>query len=67
MITKGRVFESKYDMGDKFEERLKLSRVTGHDQIRQAISKCTGIRRSENIRKMGFRISLDRSRKDKVN
>ena len=32
-IRKGEVFESKYDTGGEFEERLKLSRMTGHGQI----------------------------------
>ena len=33
VITKGQVFESKYDMGGEFQERLMLSRVTGHGQM----------------------------------
>ena len=33
MITKDQVFEPKYAMGGEFEERLKLSRVTGHGHI----------------------------------
>ena len=33
VIRKGQVFEPKYDIGGEFEERLKLSRVTGHGQI----------------------------------
>ena len=33
MISKGQVFETKYDIGGKFEESLKLIPVVGHGRV----------------------------------